>query len=269
MSQSIALGLGDIFITRLVFDCNNLSEETVRVNSYVIEFYREKEHYDKNMKFVKYLLEKLFHDRYVIFRDCSLNIVNYYVNHRLSDSCKDIKQYFNTDSVLDEKYIIFHTKARCDNHDQTVSLETYNAILSQLAEFCSSFKCKYKILIMGGRKVENNTETSLHPHTSIFSLYDQVCKLKNNNIVHDCTRDELYDIDAFEYDMRLLANAEHVVGVGWGGNFAITWGVTANFLFYMPPYLIHPIVSHFSENQIHRKLPSFFTSINNACGSEI
>ena len=143
-------------------------------------------------------------------------MINYKFNNSyLFDQYKFNNFYENTFG----NYIIIHTKARFDY----LSSKFNNEIINKLIPFFSSFKSKYKILLLGEKYVEQNYEAKVH---NIISIYNNLLLLKNNNELIDLTYDKLYsgnEYNDFEKDLFIINNAKYNIGFGYGGPLNILW----------------------------------------------
>ena len=247
-NRQIALGLGDLFILRLLCDTwNDEFNYNFEINLHTIKDYRNNNEEYKN--FIIYIIRNIFKDkRFYIIQNYeesltpTKQIYSFHIVYPFDSNYINIKKYFNTDKIIEDKYIIFHTKVRIDYKGMN------NEQLDKLDRFIETYKSKYKIVIMGERIISDIYEKNVH---KMISIYDRLIKLKNNNEVIDLVEEEIIlkpKIEVFERDMRYIANAEMNFGIGWGGNFGMSWAVTDKFCFYIDS-LEHKILTFFIDNK--------------------
>ena len=236
----INAGLGDLFITRLFLDNNKTITNNLCINIKTIQEYRtlDKEY----LFFLLYLLKQVFSDRKVYLDKGNIsNKKNIDINI-IQGIVKDLKIYFPFISTkkYQEKYIVIHTKVRIDGK----GLDYMN--LNKFANLMIEFKTNHKIFLIGERKISDVLEKDVH---KIQSIYEYLIPMKNNNDVIDLTQDELIlkpDIKNFERDLQLIHHADMNIGIGWGGNFSMTWAVSDNFCFFID-FLKHPLFDFFKK----------------------
>lgn len=208
-------GIGDLLLLKVKNNKMNNLKEIVICKDFILI------HRNNNIKFydfILYLVNKLFKDIPIKLIDTNyLNKPLYNFNmENITDY--DLSNLWDLNKIkLPEKYIVFTTKVRLDH----ISQEEINFIRSNLSIFVENFKCKYPIILEGERKIDENLETKVH---NIFSIYDILLKLKNNNIVMDLTQEVLTnspEIEDFEKSLEILNKAECLFNIGIGGNFCM------------------------------------------------
>ena len=136
------------------------------------------------------------------------------------------------------KYIIFHTKLRFGFNHSNLFISN---IKSKLKFFFSNFKTKYKIILLGEKKIANNSGCCSALPT-ITTVYNECLHLLNNNDVIDLTEEFMYNTPnmlRFERDIEIINNAEFNIGVGHGGQFCFNLFFSKNTIYYCPPGLIN------------------------------
>ena len=168
---------------------------------------------------------------------------------------------FKTNSLHHEldgtKYVVFHTKARFTRGFD------YFTMKEKLSTFYKSFKCKYKLVLLGERVIADTFEKKYH---GITTIYNELLHLKTNNTVIDLT-DEItmnnLNINNFIGDIHIIKNAVLNVGVGHGGHYCNCVIFGTKSLFYTQPNLVW-----FNENILKERcvdctfdINKFFTSL--------
>jgi hypothetical protein len=129
------------------------------------------------------------------------------------------------------EYLVFHTKLRLSNGCN------YNRVQRDVAEFCSTFKTDYKIIILGERTFPSTWEGDIH---NIQTLYTELLLLKNNNDVIDLSVEEIYnslDYNEYKKDLLLIKNAKCNICIGQGGQLcsSLMFGRTTYSTVIAPP----------------------------------
>jgi hypothetical protein len=251
----IPIGLGDLFITRLIYDTYPEINDYIVVNLKIIKDFRNNN--QEYEKFIRYLMLKLFRERsvnYEYINNPLSKLKNYSAIYSFKNDITNIKKYFDTSKLFDYKYLVFHTKLRLFSDN----MNRKDEFLIKFTQFTQSFKSKFKIILLGEKRISDNQETKIH---NIISVYNILRNLKLNNNVIDLTETELYNTpnkEKFEKDIRIISNAECNIGLGWGGNFNMCWAVTDKFKFFVDN-VQHPILTFFEKNnkkQIYRTIDS-------------
>jgi len=230
--SNIASGIGDILIYK-----NNHPDYKVYWNIKHLLDYKPFPDNLKNIKFNIELLLKLFGKENIqIFYNSNVNIQPTPL-HKLRFQPNLINSFNISQNSYNFKYIIIHTKLRfASKHSKSFILN----IKLKLKDFFSNFKTKYKILLLGERKIDNNAATKALP--TITTIYEECTLLKNNNDVFDLTEEVMYntpDMIRFERDIGIINNADINIGVGHGGQFCLNLFFSKKTIYYCPPGLIN------------------------------
>lgn len=188
----------------MIFDQHDLNDN----NAYVSHDYK-KESMDQDI--TKELLTHFFKDQKINYSDFKKYQEIYTITHH------SLHQYFDLATMYDFKYIVFHTVYQRNS--------CFNNFLNPLIDFFKSFKCKYKIIILGERhSVENIDEP-------VTTIYNELLLLKNNNEVIDLTYDQISNVslDKLKCDVRIIHNAETNIGFGFGYHFVLTTAITERY----------------------------------------
>ena len=227
--SNVASGIGDILIHK-----NNNPNAGVFYNIKHLLDYKPFPDNLVNIKFNIELLLKLFGEKNVHIFYKERVVIRQQPLHRIDYS--DMIRNFDITRTLDYKYIIIHTKVRFGFNSEKLVSNTKSA----LRKFFSNVKSKYKILILGERKLAENSATKAIP--AMTTIYDECMLLKNNNDAIDLTEEEMYntpDMARFERDIGLIHNAEYNIGVGHGGQFCFNLFFSKKSIYYCPPGLVN------------------------------
>lgn len=221
---SAALGIGDILLLKMICDQYEVTNDIV-LNINIINVYRDSS--QSYLQFLKWLVEQLFTNNNIIYlNDPQIRITNVPTDKINTPS---LSKYFNVAPFFDFKYIVFHTRCRMDTDTDNY----FNIYKPRFKEFLSTFKSKYKIIILGERIISLNQEAMIH---NIDCIYNELIVLKNNNDLIDMTESELCNIpnnEIFARDTRIIHNAESNLGLGFGGNFVIATALSKSFDFFV------------------------------------
>jgi hypothetical protein len=230
--SNIASGIGDIIIYK-----NNYPNNKVFWN---IKHLLDYKPFPDNLKNIRFNIElilklfgkessRIFYNNKVAIKQPSLYKLFFQPN---------LINHFNISlPTYTFKYIIVHTKLRFGFNDSKSFILN---IKYKLKNFFSNFKSKYKILILGERKIDVNAATKVLP--TITTIYDECLLLKNNNDVIDLTKELMYntpEMSHFERDIEIISNAEYNIGVGHGGQFCFNIFFSKKTIYYCPPGLIN------------------------------
>ena len=282
MARSICVGLGDILITKMLYDTHGLKDD-ILINFQLIDQYRDGN--ESNKAFIKEVLTILFKDiKITYFNSPHIHLRHYLDQHTITST--DLSRYFDTSPVFPteissiveenptevlgsaepvepifEKYVLFHTKCRFD-HCMSAFLAHDKALL---ADFYKKYVCKYKIVIVGEREISGNIgEVRIH---NIQTIYNDLMHLKCNNEILDLTQPNILDnasIDKFKYDVRLVHNAVCNFGVGFGGNFVMS--TAFGKCSWYTGGLVHKYMTDIRTNKVpdillHTNLDSYLNSL--------
>ena len=211
-----ATGIGDILI-RILCIKNGLILPPFNINlSYFTRLYYSSDPINQ-LEFRINLIYDLLKDndmpnntvKFVYSKNNEINSTfpyEYIRNFKLELNC-------NNEKIINEEYIIFHTKCRFTSNIN------YDFLKHNISIFCSNFKTKYKIVIMGEQIFPTNEEVLYH---GITTIYNELLGLKNNNDVLDISIKNIYnnlDYDNYKNDINLIKNAKINILVGSGGQF--------------------------------------------------
>lgn len=262
MTIKARLGIGDLLILKMICEQYNFTNDII-INTQIISDYRNNN--QTYLKFIKWLVERLFGSQRIIY----LNEPNYdttdFGNYMLDDvSIHSIQKYFNLNldpEHLNCEYIVFHTKCRIDT-DLTAYFNEYKI---KIKSFMTNYKAKCKIVLLGERIIEPNTETKIH---QIDSLYDELVRLKSNNDVLDLTTETLSntpDCVLFENDIKIIRNAKSNIGFGFGGNLVMVSAFAKNYDFFIGSlshiYLNNIIRINSNNMKLHNNMDKFLECI--------
>lgn len=128
-----------------------------------------------------------------------------------------------------DDYIIFHTKLRLYPYQKS---DDYSLVKKQILNFCKSFKCKYKIIILG----ERNMASSLESKTlGITTIYNELLSLSTHNNIIDLSEDNIYDnlnYNNFKKDIGIIKDAKYNIHIGIGGQFSFSLLFSDNIIHY-------------------------------------
>ena len=233
-----ATGIGDILF-RILCIKNGLIAPPFNINlSYFTKSYYMSNPFNQ-LEFRISLINDLLKDN-----NMPINTVNYVYSQNY-----DINSYFpyehirnfrlnlncnlNDNRVIGEEYVIFHTKCRFTGNFN------YAALKHNLKIFCSNFKSKYKIIIMGERLFPITEEVLVH---GITTVYEELLGLKNNNDVLDLSIQNIYnnlDYNNYKNDVKLIQNAKTNILVGCGGQFSTCLLFGKGLITYLTKNLIN------------------------------
>jgi hypothetical protein len=227
--SNVASGIGDI----LIFKNNNPSDNIFYNIKHLLDY---KPFPDNliNIKFNIELMLKLFGKNQLHIFYAKKVMMQLRPLYKIDQS--NIIKNFTISKIFDYKYIIIHTKVRFGFTSETI---VSNAKLA-LRKLFSNVKSKYKILILGERKLDENSATKAIP--AMTTIYNECMLLKNNNNIIDLTEEKMYntpDMVKFERDIALINNAEFNIGVGHGGQFCFNLFFSKKSIYYCPPNLIN------------------------------
>jgi hypothetical protein len=126
-------------------------------------------------------------------------------------------------------YIIFHTKLRLFTHNIP---NDYSSVKTQIQNFCKSFKCKYKIIILGERYMASSLESKM---LGITTIYNELLSLSIHNNIIDLSEGNIYDnlnYDNFKKDIGIIKDAKYNIHIGIGGQFSFSLLFSGNIIHY-------------------------------------
>lgn len=126
-------------------------------------------------------------------------------------------------TISEKEYIVVTTKVRQLKYD------LYSNIKHKLINQLNKLSKKYKIVIIGEKEVEMNTEYQAYGNDYIYSIYNDLLLLEN---IVDCTVPKLGitspEIENIKKDCSIMNKARSVITLGCGGNFALALATANN-----------------------------------------
>lgn len=230
------LGIGDILITKMVFDEHQINKK-FKIYLPFIESYREGS--EEYLKFIEKLIVKLFGENSYQLTEKNAEIFD---NSKYNIKSCDLSKYFDLKDHFDEPYVLFHTKVRLDN-----CAASFFENKKTLKTFFENLKTNLKIILIGERELEENVETKIHNH---FTIYEELKSLNKHNNVLDLTEKSLNNRpnwDIFIRDLSIINRAKLNVGIGYGGNMVISSAFSSKNCFYISN-LRHPFFNYIPES---------------------
>jgi len=232
-SSNIPVGLGDIIYikSQLDFFKDRFEEIHITFHEDLISYYRKGTKYNIFLKEVGNLFfsEKpyILNDGYYPFRT-QLQICTDYE----MPPCKPELQHLLCKGVslnLDSEYIVLTTKIR------QLSRTNFNDMSKDFWDKINQLSKKYKIVLLGERKVEVNKEYEYYTTEHIYSIYEDIMKNVQNEAIIDLTIPALGitvpSLTQIQQDCLIMKEAKFVVTIGIGGNFCMATAV-ANVIGY-------------------------------------
>jgi len=224
-------GIGDLTLASLLIK-NNIIKCPIYNN---IHFYISNM-YDVNNIFTRFLfniqLLKKLNTNIIFYNDPNISYSEWTPKLKYLSTIDNLQKYFNFDRIINDEYIIFHTKCRFH------SSFDYNSLKGCIKEFCKNFISKYKIILLGERIIPNNFESRVH---KITTIYNELLELKNNNEIIDLTKENIYDNLNFEdylKDISLIHYANNNISVGHGGQFVSCLLFSKKFISFITPEIV-------------------------------
>lgn len=239
------LGIGDILITKMVFDNHNLNHK-FKIYKPFIQDYRENS--EEYLNFIIQLSKKLFKQDTieVVFSHESI-----FDNTKYKIEDLDLSKYFKIKKEIDEDYLVFHTKIRLDGESKAFLSEQKQAFNS----FLKNFKTSKKIVLLGEREIPDKFNQNV--------IYKDLLVLKDNNDIIDLTEEKMITSpkwELFERDVSIIHNADLNIGIGYGGNMVISSAFSDKNCFYIGN-LKHNYFNS-CRNSVFSDLGKFFNKIN-------
>ena len=228
--SNINSGIGDILLTKIY---NNPKQIYYNIKHTLV--YKPFPDNLKNVIFNIKLLYNLFTKENVKVFNKDIVVSRPILNLYLNVKEYSLMNYFNIKKSIYQNYIIIHTKIRLRKGE--------GHIVNKIKNFCKNLfkdiKFKYKVIILGERKIDENKETKI---IDMNTIYDECLLLKNNNNVIDLTVEKMYNtpnFQKFEEDINLVNNAVCNIGFGHGGQFCINLAFSNSTIYYTSKNLIH------------------------------
>ena len=143
------------------------------------------------------------------------------------------------------EYIIFHTKCR------HTSNENYDVLKHNVGHFCSNYKSKCNLVILGERNFPKTEEVELH---GITQLYSELLNLTKHNHVIDLSIDCIYanlDYESYKKDISIVKNARCNISFGIGGALCTSICFGKSTIFYCKNEIMGMNKSSLIKNDIH------------------
>ena len=167
------------------------------------------------------------------------------------------------------EYVVIHTKIRLDAGAECARTDSikkhFAAALSKVLS--GTLSGRKKIVIMGDKSIPEIPEKAA---VNIQSMYPELLFLKERypDLIIDRTVDDLCcspSIDNFETDLRILANASMVIGIGGGGYCAMTVLFAKKYKFYVGDFG-HSYIKFFKTQNapgkmLYADLPEFLAEL--------
>jgi len=226
------LGLGDLLTLKILEEekDNDITIDTICINCQILK--AVKIHPEIYTEFIIWFCKILFPYTKIVVTEGT--IIERLINSNLIVKTTKLLSYFDTLPCKFEKpYLVFHTKFRQSLKDINFFIENY---LDKLNYFLENYECKYTIVIVGEREIEQNKESICH---NIQSLYSSLLLLTKKNFVIDLTYKELYsgnDKKLFLNDLSIMRHAKNNIVFGIGGNFCLCKFLCENMICYTVSY---------------------------------
>jgi hypothetical protein len=221
INKITALGIGDIVIT-LVLLQYKLIEGPIYIN---LKYFKENIIYDNPLNFLEFRLKLINHLCFINAIDSNqiillnennnFNSLNQHIN--LISKINNFKLKFDIKllptKLLNNKYIVFHTKCRF------LGSFDYNKLKKDLKIYYQNFKTNYTIVILGEREIKPYDGELIH---GITTIYNELIELKNHNNIVDLSVKNIYkelNFDNYLNDISIIHNAEYNIVIGLGGHF--------------------------------------------------
>ena len=266
MSRIICVGIGDILLYKLVYETYGL-RDPLTINRDLVRQCRNDS--DAYWNFLKDLIAKLFPDTEIKYIDTPTYQLYHIWPHYPFKPGTDICKYFNLDSIYDFEYVVIHTKIRLDAGVECTRTDSIKKAFAAALSGVSSgtLSGRKKIVIMGDKSIPDIPEKAA---VNIQSMYPELLVLKERypNLIIDRTVDDLCcspSIDNFETDLRILANASMVIGIGGGGYCAMTVLFAKKYKFYVGDFG-HSYIKFFKTQNsptkmLYASLPDFLAAL--------
>lgn len=224
---TISIGLGDaIYIASAVNKVKHLYD-----NIYINASKELADRYKNNTLYNDFYIEfirTLFTDPKIIIQSekkfpyiPTETLMNGYFSPTVPRFIKELTdQKYTTEK---EEYIVITTKVR------QLKYEVYFNIKNNLINKLKNLSKKYKIVIIGEKEVEMNTEYQAYGSNYIYSIYNDLLLLEN---IVDCTIPKLGitapELETIKKDCTIMNKARSVITLGCGGNLALALSVANN-----------------------------------------
>jgi hypothetical protein len=264
MPNATALGIGDILITCALIKHNLLSIPVIINENYFLTkatYPNPKNAIDFRVKLINEIIKynDMSKDSFIIKR-----MNNLYLDQHLAllktFSSFSLNLNFNKKEI-NEPYIIFHTKCRFLG---SLREQTDNNIII-LKKFYKEFQSKYKLIILGERKMVETPETIFH---GIKTIYNELLLLKENNDVIDLSTESIYNnlnYDNYLKDISIIHHANYNIHFGINGQFASSLAFSNNVITFIPDELVK--LTNFTSDTFFNNIDNYMNFINNSCSA--
>lgn len=223
---TIHVGLGDLIYIRAQMDGVKHKYEQIKLsfNKDIIEGHRGISYY----QFVKDVGQLLFSDPpYVITEENypHLSLVDLANCHGMTPVKPELKDVLCKGEPLNiaSEYIVLTTKVRY--FYKSVYQNHYN----EFWDLIKLLSNKYKIVILGEKIVEMNSEYQIYGSNEIFTIYDDIIKNISHEKLLDLTVPALGitppNLDKIRQDCLIMNKSKVVITLGVGGSFCMATAV--------------------------------------------
>ena len=264
MSNVTALGIGDLLITCALIKNKLLSVPVIINENYFLNnsiYTNPKNAFDFRLKMIGEIIKynNLPKDSFLVKK-----VGNRWLDQHL-ELIKKLRYFslnlnFSTNEIK-EPYIIFHTKCRFLGSLKNQTDENIN----KLKNFYKEFRTKYKVIILGERRMVETDESNYH---GIKTIYNELLLLKRNNNVIDLSKEEIYNnlnYDDFLKDVSMIHHASYNIHFGLGGQFVSSLVFGDSIINYIPRELQEMI--NITGNNLFNNIDNYINFINNSCSA--
>jgi hypothetical protein len=265
----IPVGIGDNIYTRIYLDSVKHKFDQIRIShsKETIDYWRGGD--PTYIKFLNEIGQMLFTERPYVFdgKRCNQSLVDKTKvkimaglgvkpkTPKLDMLCK------GTSLNLNEPYIVLTTKVRC------LPRARFFSVAKRLWEVLKPLTAKYKVVVLGERKVELSREYFTQQHTT-YGMYGDIIKNLPAERVVDLTVPALGivvpDLDKVKQDCLIMKEAEAVITLGIGGNFWMALAVSKNVVGFRDDQdIITDLINNpgFHTAHITKDLEAFIQSV--------
>jgi hypothetical protein len=231
-SLTIPVGIGDaIFVaSSLLAIKNNYEHIYINIHPGLAQAFKDNAKYDD---FYLDLVKILFSDPKFVINDRS-KICPYIPTEELFNNVivPVLPRFYDklvctSVPVIDGEYIVVTTKVRQLAHT------IYQAIKPRFLAALTNLSKKYKVVIIGEKITEMNTEYRQYGNEYIYNIYSDLIGI---NGVIDLTISKLGitspEIGQLKKDCSIMHGAKSVITIGCGGNFILATSVARKLIAY-------------------------------------
>jgi hypothetical protein len=233
LSATVSIGLGDIIYFKAAFDRVKSEFSEIRLNFHRHIIGSAGRNLDYN-KFLDDIGQLFFSEPPYVISNTVLPLTEntrIYTDNKISP-CKPELGYLlckGTPLDLGEPYIVLTTKLRY------FPRPTFDQYANGIWEILKELSQKHKIVVLGEREVEMNTEYLCHTSNIIYSIYDDIMANIPKDRLVDLTIPALGitspSLSQIQQDCLIMREAKFVMTLGVGGNFCMATAV-ANTIGY-------------------------------------